>query len=269
MTPNCQKVKKIPRNVFRIHWGSEITQKDFRRDMVFFSVLVMRKNGMGRTTSNLKESGMTPHTWWSWNLKIADIQFSKLPVRWTEDPWRRKVGTIHFSGDASKAELLFRTINSAKQLSIYEAVADWCDELDQQIPGQSFSSIEKSISKANEQLDCPLAPDDVKTKCKHFRLMFKHREIDCVIIEKNRKSVGRNKSDSNLRNSGVDNEGFSWTLLPNNPRHRRWIWRKTDACRRVYSTPWQGLLICGFTKIGPSSRSESRTTLNNIELEFK
>ena len=34
--------------------------------------------------------------------------------------------TIHFSGDPSNAELLFRTINSANQLSTYGAIADWC-----------------------------------------------------------------------------------------------------------------------------------------------
>ena len=36
--------------------------------------------------------------------------------------------TIHFSGDPSHAEILFRTINSANQLSIYRAIADWCDD---------------------------------------------------------------------------------------------------------------------------------------------
>ena len=37
--------------------------------------------------------------------------------------------TIHFSADPSNAEILFRTINFANQLSIYGAIADWCDEL--------------------------------------------------------------------------------------------------------------------------------------------
>ena len=39
--------------------------------------------------------------------------------------------TIHFSADPSNAELLSRS-------SIYGAIADWCDELTQQILGQSF-----------------------------------------------------------------------------------------------------------------------------------
>ena len=48
---------------------------------------------------------------------------------------------IHFNGDTSNADLSFRTIYSANQLGIYGAVGDWCDELVQQIPGQSFSSM--------------------------------------------------------------------------------------------------------------------------------
>ena len=36
--------------------------------------------------------------------------------------------TIHFTADASNTELLFRTIHSANQLSIYGAVASWCEE---------------------------------------------------------------------------------------------------------------------------------------------
>ena len=31
------------------------------------------------------------------------------------------------------------------EFSIYGAMAEWCDELTQQIPGQSFSSMENSI----------------------------------------------------------------------------------------------------------------------------
>ena len=54
-------------------------------------------------------------------------------------------------GDPSNAGLLLRTINSANQPSIYVASEDWCDELTQQIPGQSFSIMEKFIAKVTEQ----------------------------------------------------------------------------------------------------------------------
>ena len=49
--------------------------------------------------------------------------------------------TIHSSADPSSAWPIFRTINHANQLSIYGAIEDCCDDLTQQILGQSFSSI--------------------------------------------------------------------------------------------------------------------------------
>ena len=71
--------------------------------------------------------------------------------------------TIHFSADPSNEELLFRMINSACQLSIYGAIADWCDAWTQRILGQSFSSMEKSIAKVTEQLYRKWEPEEVNT----------------------------------------------------------------------------------------------------------
>ena len=45
---------------------------------------------------------------------------------------------------------LFRTIHSANQLSIYGAVASWCEDLDQRVPGQTHVTMEKSVAKAND-----------------------------------------------------------------------------------------------------------------------
>ena len=39
--------------------------------------------------------------------------------------------TIHISADPSNAELFFRTFNSANQLSINGAIADWSDGVTQ------------------------------------------------------------------------------------------------------------------------------------------
>ena len=44
---------------------------------------------------------------------------------WNDD---NKENTIHFNADASNAQLLFRTIHSANQLSIHGAVSSWCEE---------------------------------------------------------------------------------------------------------------------------------------------
>ena len=47
---------------------------------------------------------------------------------------------------------LFRTIHSANQFSIYEAVSSWCEEIAQRIPNQKELTLEKSVAKENEQL---------------------------------------------------------------------------------------------------------------------
>ena len=93
------------------------------------------------------------------NVMVANVKDSRHPVFRASSPldWgflKKKSGrcTIHFSAEPSNAELLFHTIHSANQLSINGAVADWCDELTQQIPGQSFLSTEKPVAKVNEQL---------------------------------------------------------------------------------------------------------------------
>ena len=96
------------------------------------------------------------------SFKDSDIQYSELPA--LNRGFLRKRGgrcTIHFSAEPSDAELLFRTITSANQLSIFGAVAECCDDLAQQIAGRSFSSFEKSIAKVTEQLNRRLAPEEV------------------------------------------------------------------------------------------------------------
>ena len=55
----------------------------------------------------------------------------------------------------------FRTVHSENQLSIYGALANGCDELTHQIPGQSFPSMEKSVAKVSEQLCRKLEPQHV------------------------------------------------------------------------------------------------------------
>ena len=74
-----------------------------------------------------------------------------------------------------------RALISHDQFCKSAEIADWCDKFTQQIPGQSFSSMEKSVAKVNEQL--------CRKLCwyKHLRRMFKQREIDCVITKRNSK----------------------------------------------------------------------------------
>ena len=51
--------------------------------------------------------------------------------------------------------------NSFSKLSICGAVANWCEELTQLIPGQSHLSMEKSAAKVNDQLSQKLEPQEV------------------------------------------------------------------------------------------------------------
>ena len=144
---------------------------------------------MERTSTNLKEK-------WNSTADVMQNNFveSGHPVFRASSAldrgyFKKKGGqfSIHFSGDTSNAELFLRTINSVNQPSIYGAVADWCEELAQQIPVQASSSIEKSIAKMNEQLVRPLTSEDVKTFMKTPETDVQHREIDYVILKRNSK----------------------------------------------------------------------------------
>ena len=75
---------------------------------------------------------------------------------------KRKGGRcpIHFNAESSSAELLFRTIHSANQLSFYGAAASWCEDLAQLIPGQTHVFMETSVAKANGQLTQKLEPQE-------------------------------------------------------------------------------------------------------------
>ena len=75
---------------------------------------------------------------------------------------KRKGGIcpVHFNAESSSAELLFRTIHSANQLSIYGAAASWCEDLAQLIPCQTHVFMETSVAQANGQLTQKLEPQE-------------------------------------------------------------------------------------------------------------
>ena len=62
---------------------------------------------------------------------------------------KRKINrdTLHFNADSSNTELVFRTIHSANQLSIYGAVSRWCEELAQRTPNQKESAVVNIAAK--------------------------------------------------------------------------------------------------------------------------
>ena len=67
----------------------------------------------------------------------------------------------HFTAESVSIEPLLRTIHSANQLSIYGAVSSWCDELAEQMPGQTSLGVDKYISKVNDPLSKQLDPQEV------------------------------------------------------------------------------------------------------------
>ena len=218
---------------------------------VLFLVLEMKKNGTERTTTNLKDYGFLPLLWLSSNSKKADIQFSEHPMRWIDDFLRTQSGTysMHFSGDTTNADLLFRTRNSANKLSVHGAVADWCDALIQQIFDQSCSTIENSIAKVNEQLNRKLAPEEVNT-------LVKAPEID-VRASRKRLCVHQEKFEKLSKEEWLKpakkRDTWGKLLLDNASGPSTILMMELEENRsilRVHITSWPGW-IRGLTKIVP------------------
>ena len=116
---------------FRIPRRSRITQKKgFRADIGHSSARRRTNNGMERTLTNPKDCG----------IKNADVTLEKFKEKGhpifrgisalNRGALKRKGGrcTIHFTAESSNAELLFRAIHSANQLSICGAAASWCGD---------------------------------------------------------------------------------------------------------------------------------------------
>ena len=101
-----------------------------------------------------------------------------------------------------KPNTLFRTINSPDRLSIYGALADRCEKVTQQIRGR-YGEIHP-FRKNDEQLDCPLASEDVKTN-----RLRDHKEI----MENMWKEVKVTQTCE------IATSRFSWVILPSSLRH--------------------------------------------------
>ena len=69
--------------------------------------------------------------------------------------------SIHFCGDSHTAELIFRTIVSVNQLSVYGAVSDLSEELAQRISNYSKQSAGRPAPK--DKSETTMAPTAVST----------------------------------------------------------------------------------------------------------
>ena len=70
--------------------------------------------------------------------------------------------TIDFNADSWNTELLFRTIHSSNQLSIYGTVSSWCGEFGQE-SNEKESTVENFAAKENEQLLKNVKPQEVNS----------------------------------------------------------------------------------------------------------
>ena len=175
--------------------------------------------------------------------------------------------TIHFSAGPSSAVLLFRTINSANQLSIYGAVADWCHDLTQQILGQSFSNMEKSIAESEWA---------AKSKLGAWRSAYVGANTwdECSSSEgstaypsrKIWKVVRSEKSISDLWISWIHEESLHWTIHPKHSRCGWLFWEErqglAESTRHLviikFWTYWMDL----WTHQGRSSSSSQNQMLS-------
>ena len=60
---------------------------------------------------------------------------------------RKSKDIIHYSGESSHVELLYRTVHSANQLCVYGAVTDWCGTLGRTAAEKNWTMVEEPQSE--------------------------------------------------------------------------------------------------------------------------
>ena len=152
------------------------------------------------------------------------------------------------TAESPHAELLFRTVHSANQFSIYGGAPSWCEELAQLIPGQTHVIMEQSFARTISY--------HKNWSRKKWMLWYKHRggmmrqrETGCVIIFKDLKNW-RKRSNSRMRRVFI---GMRCKTLHD---LKDGFGGRTGACREyslLREDPDSELIawIGGHTKIGP------------------
>ena len=140
----CRKVMTTPKCVFRTLWKCRLTHTDFEGDIGLSSDQKPKKSEARRSVEPLSRN---------------DDAYPRRKRTSCRGFLKSKKGgklSIHYNGEWSNAELLFRTIISVNQLSVKWAIADFCRELSQRISDHAFSSTRKPVAQMNEQFDCEL-----------------------------------------------------------------------------------------------------------------
>ena len=119
--------RKFRQVYFEFRTSQELREEILCEDTGHSKAQPTNKNDTELSATHLKENGIPlPQKWWDISKRL-DTQYSRASVLWVVKFWKRKGGrcTMHFNADSSNTELLFRTIHSANQLSIYGAVSSW------------------------------------------------------------------------------------------------------------------------------------------------
>ena len=169
--------------------------------------------------------------------QTANIHSWELPVRWIGDACEREVHDARFIW-----VLLFRKQSCSQSfLQIISvstgAIVDWCDELVQQILGHSFSSVEKSGAKLNEQFYRKLVSEKVITLVRTRETKIQ-RARDPLCIHQERFDFQWEKDISNLWIGWIHEISIYWTTLSNQARYGWCLTEKNMITQRVYVTSW-------------------------------
>ena len=153
--------KEIQMSAFRSPKTSRITQEVSNSDLgPLVTGQEKKTDGIERIITNLKESGiLLPMSWWK-NLSKCTYSTPRYQCVESRTLEKERWGDVRCTSmrHLRMQSSYFAQTHSANQLSIYGAVASWCEELTQLIPCQTHMSMEKTVAKVNDQLSHKLEP---------------------------------------------------------------------------------------------------------------
>ena len=122
-------------------------QNYFWKDVGLSSDQETKKNGMGLCLTNLARNG-TQHQMMR-NVAESGHPAFRCPNQFSSDVLKSRGGeisSIHYNAGPKTAELLLKTIIAVNQLSVFGAVAKWCNNnsLDETVGSQDSSFFRNS-----------------------------------------------------------------------------------------------------------------------------
>ena len=126
--------------------------------------------------------------------------------------------SIHYNGDSSTAELLFRVIVSVDELSVHGAVSGWCEELAQQISDQSSSSTGIPVAEMTDESESRISPNVVSILANPLSINFpvqggllrRHNKRFAKLPEDIRVSKATEDDDSMRKISRGQYQSMTW-----------------------------------------------------------